>query len=490
MHKYLFFLIPFLFTACEKDFTAINTNPSAATDIEPSFLFSTALLQASGSPWQTEGAVLAYASCFVQHFASLQFNWQGDKYFYDSYHNDVMFLDAYKEEVKTIVDVIDKVNDKPEQQNLYAAARIWKVLIFHRLTDLYGDIPYFDAGKGFLEGNFKPAYDSQELIYLDMLAELEAASKSLDATQNFIGAADFIFNGDVEKWRRFSHTLMLRLALRLTKVDADLAATWAKKAIDGGVMTQLDDSALISHSDGDILVQNGIGYIFAIEDNQRLSETFVNWMKANNDPRLPIFSFVAEGEEPKGLPNGMDNNLLTEELGTYNIESYSRLNPIFSQRYSPTMFLSYAEAELMQAEAALHGWIATDANLHFEKGVQAALQQLTLLAEEVQVSNIDTENYINGLAFSTDHPEQALQIIHEQYWAATFLNELESYANWRRTGFPDFEPANFPGNLTNGVTPRRLRYPQKEYAVNEAHIATALARQGADTFLTRVWWDK
>lgn len=492
MKKYiplLLFIVLFN-TSCDKDFAEINTNPTAATDIDPTLLFSTNLLQGTANPFQTEGAMLAYASCFIQHFSTLQFNWQGDKYFYDPFHNDVMFKDAYRSEVKTIVDIIDKTKDNPAHHNLYAAARIWKVLIFHRLTDLYGDIPYFEAGKGFLEGNFKPAYDAQEVIYRDMLAELEVATKSLDSNQPFIGAADFIYNGDIEKWRKFGNTLMLRLALRLTKVDVAAAESWAKKAIAGGVMTDLSESTIINQSDGDILLQNGIGYVFANEDNQRLSEVFVNWMNENNDPRLPILSFVATGGEPKGLPHGTDDNLLTEAIGEYDIESYSRLNPAFSQRNNPVMFLSYAEAELMQAEVALRGWIDSDAVQHYEQGVMAAAQHLSLLAPEAQLMEMDITAYIDGLAFSITDTERAMEMIHTQYWAATFLNELEAYANWRRTGYPALQPANFPGNITNGVTPRRLRYPQKEYAVNAENLDAAIARQGKDAFVTRVWWDK
>lgn len=484
------FIILIFGTACDKDFVEINTNPTAATDIDPKLLFSTSLLEGSANPFQVEGAMLAYASCFVQHFSTLQFNWQGDKYFYDTFHNDVMFNDAYRSEVKTIVDIIDKVKDDPESQNLYAAARIWKVLIFHRLTDLYGDIPYFEAGKGFLEGNFKPAYDAQEDIYRDMLAELEAATASLDNTQPFVGAADFIYNGDIDKWRRFGNTMMLRLALRMTKVDIEAAESWAKKAIAGGVMTNLNESTIINHSDGDLLLQNGIGYVFANEDNQRLSEVFVDWMKSNEDPRLPILSYVVSGDEHKGLPHGTDDNLLTETIGEFDLDSYSRLNPIFSQRNNPTLFLSYAEAELMQAEAALRGWGDGDAKQHFELGVAAALQHLTLLAADAQIMEADIAAYIDGLDFSVENMEQAMEMIHSQYWAATFLNELEAYSNWRRTGYPKLTPANFPGNVTNGVTPRRLRYPQKEYAVNADNLEVAIARQGKDAFVTRVWWDK
>ena len=491
MKKILLLLPLFVFlTSCDKDFEEINTNPTTANDIEPKLLFSTALLQGSGNPWQNEGAVLAYASCFVQHIASLSFAWQGDKYLYDGFHNDVFFNDAYVSEVKTLVDLIDKVKDDPEQINLHAAARIWKVLVFHRLTDLYGDLPYALAGRGFLDGNFQPEYDSQQEIYMAMLSELEAATTALDGSQNFIDGADFIYQGDIEKWRRFGNTLMLRLAMRIRNADPASAEAWAKKAIAAGVMQVLDDSALLPHSDGDILVQNGIGYVFANEDNGRLAKTFVDWMKDKNDPRLNLLSYVASGTEPKGLPNGLDENMLIAQTGDADLEAYSRVNPIFVQRGTPTMFQGYAEAEFMLAEAALLNWHSGDAATHYENGVRAAMQQLAMFDGSAVIADSEIDAYIADNPLPDGTTEEAIESINTQYWAATFLNGLEAYANWRRSGYPNLVPSNFPGNPTGGTIPLRLRYPQQEYSVNEVNVKIAVDRQGEDLLTTGVWWDK
>lgn len=489
--KKLLILLPIIFlAACDKDFEEINTNPTAVNDIDPKFMFTTSLLQGCGNPWQNEGAVLAYASCFVQHIASVEFNWQGDKYLYDPFHNDVMFLDAYIEEVKTLVDLMEKVKDDPAQTNLYAAARIWKAVVFHRITDLYGDVPYSQAGLGFLEGDFFPAYDSQEDIYFDLLAELETACTTLDAAQPFIGEADLIYHGDVEKWRRFGYTIMLRLGLRLVKVDEAAAENWVRKAITGGVMQSLDDSALVPHSDGDLLVQNGIGYVFAINQDGYLAKTFVDWMAERNDPRLHLLSNVAAGTEPKGLPHGIDRNMLIAETGSDDLTVYSQVNWPFVQRYTPTMIQGYAEAEFMLAEAGVRGWTDTDETGHYEAGVWAAMQQLALFDGSAVVDEGAIENYLLENPFAPANENEALETINSQYWAATFLNGLEAFANWRRSGYPELTPASFPGNVSNGTVPRRLRYPQKEFSVNEANIQAAINRQGPDDFTTRVWWDK
>ena len=93
------------------------------------------------------------------------------------------------------------------------------------------------------------------------------------------------------------------------------------------------------------------------------------------------------------------------------------------------------------------------------------------------------------LAANPYDPANALEQIGEQYWAATFLNEYEAFANWRRTGYPQLTPVNYPGNVTGGTIPRRLRYPEGEAASNAANYTAVLTQQGPDEFTTRMWWD-
>ena len=81
-------------------------------------------------------------------------------------------------------------------------------------------------------------------------------------------------------------------------------------------------------------------------------------------------------------------------------------------------------------------------------------------------------------------------MIGEEYWAATFLNDIESWSNWRRTGYPKLTPVNITGNLTNGTIPRRLIYPIVEENLNGPNLKEAISRQGANTLTTRIWWDK
>ena len=56
-----------------------------------------------------------------------------------------------------------------------------RVFLFQRLTDHYGNIPYFEAAQAFAETPIVfPKYDVQNNIYPDLLRELDEAAAALD----------------------------------------------------------------------------------------------------------------------------------------------------------------------------------------------------------------------------------------------------------------------------------------------------------------------
>jgi len=98
--------------------------------------------------------------------------------------------------------------------------------------------------------------------------------------------------------------------------------------------------------------------------------------------------------------------------------------------------------------------------------------------------------YLTSNPYKTGTMEEQMKQIHNQFWASSFMNNIEVSANWRRTGYTQLTPTNYPGNETGGVIPRRLRYPESEASLNREAYSAAVAKQGADLFTTRVWWDK
>ena len=128
-------------------------------------------------------------------------------------------------------------------------ARILKCYFFLILTDMYGDIPYFEAEQGYITGNVTPKFDEQELIYKDMHKELLEAEEQLDENADKL-TGDIIYSGDLKKWRKFANTLNLRIAMRLVKVAPELAEEWVTAIcnIESGLLGAGDD-ALIHYMD-------------------------------------------------------------------------------------------------------------------------------------------------------------------------------------------------------------------------------------------------
>ncbi|MCW9706137.1 SusD/RagB family nutrient-binding outer membrane lipoprotein [Fodinibius salsisoli] len=496
-------LVAFTFTLSSCDTDALhdlNENPTVAEDIDPGFVLSYTQLQTSGERFENWRAQLIYQSTMIQQFATLPTYWAGDKYLYIDSYSGALWARAYTNYIKdlsNLVEITDPTVDGQDQWvNYHAIARIWKVVAFQRVTDLYGDVPYFGAGKGFSERNFFPSYDPQQEIYMDMLSELEESAAMLTSSASDPGSQDLIYGGDIEQWRRYAYSMMLRLGLRMTKVDPEAAEEWAQKAIAGGVMQSNADISYIQHTDGpEGINRNGIGEVFNYDgssftndDSPRLSKTFVDWMNANDDPRLERLSWVVNGGPAQGLPNGYDATTIEQFDPGYDGDDYSRINPVFVLRESPMVFQTYAEVQFMLAEANERWGLNTGATAadHYEAGVRAAMEMYSIYDESVAVPSSEIDTYLAQNPYDSGNWDE---ILGSQYWAVTFLNFYETYANWRRTGYPELTPVDYPGNQTNGTIPRRLRYPGSESSGNPEAYTEALNRQGPDEFTTRMWWD-
>lgn len=491
-------LFALLLASCDgldDKFADMNVNPTQANQIDPNFKLTNIQLRISGERYENWRTNLIYSSTMMQHFATLPGYWAGDKYTYNSSYSAAMWDRYYPNIAKNIEDLLVQTAEDPEMANMHAITRIVRVFMYHRLTDLYGDVPYSEAGKGITEGITSPKYDSQEFIYNDMLSELEAAAAALSGGGASFGDGDLIYGGDVDRWRKFAYSMMLRLGMRLVKVDPGAAQTWVQKAIAGGVMTSNDDIAFVPHDPAGWA--NGNGSVFIADGSPRLSKFFVDWMSAKGDPRLNVYGQAPPGAPAIGLPNGLDVQTVQDDpnwipcaddgsVSPCEMDVYMSPNEVITGQDDPMFFMTYAEVELLLAEAAVRGWHSGDPAAHYENGVRAAMQYLDLYGAAAAISTAAIDDYIAANPFDAAN---ALEQINEQIWAATFLNEYESYANWRRTGYPDLTPVNYPGNVTNGEIPRRLRYNQGEEVANAEAYAAAISNMGPDLFTTRMWWD-
>ncbi|WOD43161.1 SusD/RagB family nutrient-binding outer membrane lipoprotein [Hwangdonia lutea] len=491
----------FTFNACDDGFEELNVNPTKPVQLAPSTKLTAAQLYTAGTSYV---ATLFYnvgtVMQLVQQINATSYSWE-----YTESQSHQFFNEQYPSAVKAIVDLVDGL-EKSEDPNAavdLAIANVWKVLVFSRLTDSYGDIPYFEAGKGFIDGIRFPKYDAQSEIYTDMLALLESASNTLSTGgSNSYGSGDIVFGGDTQKWHKFANSLMLRLALRLVKVDPSGAEAWATKAINGGVMTSNADIAYINYQS-----EAGYGGVFGPTINPiartfssrfgnqiKMSETFVEFMKDRNDPRVSVLCSTVDGETDFDLQFGQPNIDRTRGAANSkpNMNIFGGLvgwSPYAANPTSydaPFFFQTYAEVEFMLAEAA-HRWGLAGGNTedHYNAGVTAAMDYLSLYGNGVGIDATQISDYLTANPFDDSI---ALQMINEQYWVATFPNGIETWANWKRSGYPSLTPVPHIFSQTDGTIPRRFIYPATERANNPDNLQEAIDRQG-DILTSRMWWD-
>jgi Starch-binding associating with outer membrane len=494
--------------SCTKDFKTINVDPNNSPKVPLDYLLGQTQLYIGGSAgdpgYATWRANLIYALPATQMFSSLSTFYAGDKYLYQADLSEAYFIQQYPNSVKGLVDLIAQSQD-PVNVNILSIARILKVVQLSIMTDLYGDVPYSEAGLGFLSTNFSPKYDAQKDIYADMLKELSEAGSALDASAYIPAKSDFVYYGVIAKWKHFANSLMLRLAMRMQKVDAASAQTWAKKALDGGVMTSnIETFAIHYANDGGTATINSnsfnLGPLEAPTRNEvfkgsiQWSKTLIDIMKARVDPRISTISTLKNGDitaaSQKGLPSGLDAGLLLAATGETGSDNYSRPNPVMYSATDPYILLPYAEVEFLKAEAIERGWYTGVAATEYAAGQAAAISQLAVNTGASTISGAAIAAYQAANPYpSTTLTDKLLQIHTEMFILnASTLNGFEGWANYRRTGLPVLTPVNYPGNATNGIIMRRLIYPHAEQGVNVNYQA-AITAQGPDLFTTRMWWD-
>lgn len=521
-----------LYSSCTKEFPEINTDPNQTSGevFNPNFLLSQGQYEISQSGYTQ----LLFQSMWTQVLAStFSYYGNGDKYVasgsFDAYKGRT-WSEQYRA-ASLIYEMQNLTRDKEQYSNLYNVGTIMKVVAMSKITDCYGDVPYSEALKA-KEGIDAPVYDGQQSIYTAMLGELETAINGLDASKA-TPTADLIYGGDVTKWKKFGYSLMLKLAMRLTKADASTAQAWAEKAAAGGVFTSIDDNAKVKCDNSTGYGNNTTGALRVPDDYRevRWSETFVNFLAGTEDPRVGVITEVAQdglannsnqdlaGDRSPavqiGLPNGYDLNGGATDIRSYEdypggtgsgddvapIGKYSRpTTAIYLDRSGVNFILTYAETELLLAEAKTRGWNvgSTSAAEHYKNGVVGAIASLAQFSSAAAADPKIAAAVAAAPAFVDANPlsgssETAFEQINMQYWVATgsLFNFIETWTNWRRSGYPELTPVVYPNNFSSGTIPRRIPYNVSEPSLNPANYAAAVqGLTGGDTFTSRIWWDK
>jgi hypothetical protein len=512
-----------LCTACTKKFDAINTDKTqikGVSDKELAGLFTNA--QINGVCWLTGDqygrATRYWGNLLSGYFVTNSFSSEQLVINYDhiSAVQDVFFSKAMPAMVAI------QQNAAENNPAAYHMATIWKAYVMYQLVDVWGPLPYKEAGTG----KSSIPYESVQDVYNDIFTDLKAAVDYLtDQLQkspglNIFGAGDIIYNGDVSKWIKFANTMRLRLAMRIANIDADKAKAEAESAAQGPVMDSNDDNAWIVNLASFNGTENGM---VRNKTSMLMSANMESFLKGYNDPRLPIYFSPVPAVTIAGAPPQIAAN-----VGTYQgmMPGYSASDGTYIKLYSPPgpqWFASdvvstntpipikfAAETMFLKAEGAWRGWnMGGDAQDLYEKGIRLSLQQWlpsitgdaidAYLNGETPPSDPDCYPYTDlaltdvPVKFSADHDKQFEQII-TQKWLALYPDAWEAWAEYRRTRLPKLYQRKATLNpdidLTQGQILTRMIYPEDEKIAQPDEVKKAIQLLGGpDKYSTPLWWD-
>lgn len=488
---------------CTKDYLDINKSPNSPTIPELNQLLSGSefyMVEALG-----QGDFIGdNLSSYVHQLVSREVQNYGMNSQANNPYNTWNYLYTY---VLTDYDAIIEYAQAEENLIYSGIAKTLKAYTFSVMVDLWGDVPYTEFN---VVEILAPKPDSSKDIYNSLIALLEEGRADLEDTEaaNLIkpGSDDFFYGGDTEKWVKLNNTITLKLLLQSRNAKSDIT-DWQGK---------LD--ALIS---GNNFIGTGEDFQFwyKAETSPRdmrhpaisnysgqttlyISPFFYETMKGDTyntidnpfinieDPRIPYY-FVNQlkssqaSESPHEYRNGnfmsiffasngpnsaMSNDKSLTKLGIYlNGGKYDdgeggvvAVEDTYGE--APHKLITYASLKFMLSELALAGETSENARTLLKEGVEASIAHVNLVAGKQKdiptISTVDMNSFVAQILTKYDAADSngKMRIIMTQKWIANIFNPVDSYTDYRRTGFPFlFDPAKTqdPGNGVNPVEAER-----------------------------------
>ncbi len=495
------FLSVLLFnTGCSK-FDEINRNPDATERVSASMLATNIILMnfkfsgRDAKAYLDDNALVKYIAYANETIMAAQYNSVG------SYGFGSMTM------VPNIESMLKYAEGSSMENSYKGLAKLSSALMFYETTMRVGDIPYSQTGKG-QSGVLKVPYDTQEKVMIGILDDLKEAAQFFSQGVKFDGDPT-PYAGDPEKWRRATNAFALRVLLSLSK-KADLASLNVKSRFseiaNSGLILQANTGYLgLKYSATNLHPMAGTNDLFTSRTD--VSNTIINNLKLLNDRRLYYYADPAKAKISSGLTesnpdayvgaNPADNydDVTAEHLKN----SYSLINSRYLKVVDsdPRMIMTFAEQQLILAEARVLGWISTGtAKEYYESGVKAALADIMATsasyAHGMPITQAYIDNYFTGeAAFKSSTADQLKQISLQKYLMYFMVNPIQAYYEYRRTGNPalPINPATSL-NLTNkNAIPVRWLYGSTEGNYNRENLIDALNRQyeGVDD-INKVMW--
>jgi hypothetical protein len=406
-----------------------------------------------------------------------------------------------------------------ETDNLIYAGigKLYKAFIYSQMVDIWGDVPFSEA---VMLENYDPKFDKDVEIYGKLFTLIDDAIANLqnqDAENEFVPKDDdIIYKGNVTKWVKLANTLKLKMYVQV--MNTSLYNQSAVDALISGDLIGTGEDFSIPYGTSQAPDNRNPGFVDEYAGGQ-ISSYISPWFweilngKANHifkgiqDPRIPYYicTQLSETGEPENPAEYRDGNFVSIYFGsqgvfrdgagrntyamiglysvggaydTTAIDKSKMLDVSSGTGAAPLRLITYTDLLFLKAELIAKNKIAGD----LKEALELAINEAFVLVDAVTASaGKGTEPKLVGKATVTDYitsvlaefdagnDEKKFEIVMTQKWISKFGSAIDSYTDYRRTGYPVlFDPETMASVATggpdgNGPVPVQLIRP---YAVS------------------------
>ena len=399
-----------------------------------------------------------------------------------------VFTELYSGGLNDLQYVIDQAEASGQWGN-YLAAVTLRAYTFQLLVDLYDKVPYSEALQG--TGVIFPKYDNGEDIYNGLLVELDEALAK-DMSGQTVDSKDLFFEGNLQNWIQLANSVKLKIATRAgnqTVVNSllDSPNFIAKNAGLGSNIYKKEQNKRNPWYETNVSRLSGDGD-FSI--NHVASHNFISYLLFKNDPRVDaLFYTPVNGGAHNG--NYFGSSKITSETKSTTQDDFSTVK--IAQQH-PSYIMIIPEVLLLQAEGEARRGDFGKAKSLYNQAVAASF-------EMHGIEGASTYTGVGGkYEFTATTLDLALeQIIMQKYVCLAHFNNIESWFEQNRTGYPkisavpasdedNYVPGEFTSPVDNklgdGKFPNRLYYPEDEVSSNPN------TPEQINDITIKVWWDK
>ena len=487
------------FTSCQ-DWLDVNHDPNVLEEIpDTKILLPAAEMNLANNlmGWDFGFAGGFWSEYWTQKYTASQFKALCE-------YQENSFSYAFQNLTSGVLIDLEKIKSISKEENEngnYFIAEALSIFTWQILTDVWGDIPYSEALKG-TEGIIAPKFDKGEDIYKDLMTRVEQLLTVDLSSSQVDGDYDFLFEGDLDKWKQFANSLKLKLMLRQSETsgyDNNKVLEFVQNneflsesaRISGKVWTDQEGKRhpLLEFEKG------GAGYF---TQNVIACKNFIDYLHNNNDPRLSKLFDISDSKV--GYRGAFFGDFDSKEASDGSTkDDQVKYSVVHLETDLDLMIMSEWEVDFYIAEVYARANVVDKAQEAYENGVKASLSQ-----HGISDFTIVETGYAEWNGGTLDN---MLEQIGLQKWVANAnYQHIESFLERNRIKYPAiydidikldrasaYNDIKIPGHLTvsvkgrgklNNSLPKSPIYPTSVLGRNEN------SPEQKPNLGVKIWWDQ